>query len=204
MLFALIVPRFTPALLFLLIIAPGLLGKLRPAHNGKPGDDPGESDGIALLWGCLIMVISIGVTGSVLYALFPQYFQFGQIMPQRPAAVAVGAAIAVAGMALTCWARYVIGANWVGGPFLRERHELVTRGPYHLVRHPMYVGFAVFHIGILMATGNIVPIIGDGIFRLLLLRQSLSEERLLAERFGDDYTAYIRSTGRFLPRLRRK
>jgi protein-S-isoprenylcysteine O-methyltransferase Ste14 len=169
-LFAFIRPEFTPSLLFLLALLPAHVGKLREKYNGKVGKGTGESEVTTVVLGCItLFVVYVGAPATLAYSLFPRYFRFGQLFQQRPEMIVIGTVLAFAGIALTCWARLVLAGNWVGGPFLRDEHKLVTTGPYRWVRHPMYSGFAVFHIGVLVATGSIVPLIGDGLFRAILL-----------------------------------
>ena len=57
-----------------------------------------------------------------------------------------GFVLALLGIAFAVWARIQIGRNWGVPMSLRENHELVTGGPYAIVRHPIYTGlfFALF------------------------------------------------------------
>src|SRR5579885_2121537 len=55
----------------------------------------------------------------------------------------VGLALFAAGLAFAIWARVHIGRNW-GVPMTQKNEpELVTSGPYRLVRHPIYSGLLV-------------------------------------------------------------
>ena len=51
-----------------------------------------------------------------------------------------GMILSVAGLGFAIWARVVIGRNWSGTITLKEDHQLIERGPYRLVRHPIYTG----------------------------------------------------------------
>src|SRR5215831_14433388 len=44
------------------------------------------------------------------------------------------------GLVFSIWARLTLGRNWSGTVTLKEEHELVERGPYRFVRHPIYTG----------------------------------------------------------------
>jgi protein-S-isoprenylcysteine O-methyltransferase Ste14 len=196
-------PEFSPSLLCLLCTLPGFLGNRTKRYNGAEEYESGESVAAEMTMGCLAVFVHLGAYAVLAYSLFPRYFQFAQVFQQRPGLMIAGMAVAVAGIGLACWARVVLAGNWVGGPYLRSEHQLVTAGPYRRIRHPIYSGFAVFHIGVLVATGNVLPLVSDGIFRAMLLRQALAEERLLIGRFGETYLEYRRRTGRFLPKLRK-
>ena len=58
-----------------------------------------------------------------------------------------GLVLFVLGLGFAIWARVHIGRNW-GTPMTQKNDpELVTSGPYHLVRHPIYSGILVAGIG---------------------------------------------------------
>src|SRR5262245_50088601 len=50
----------------------------------------------------------------------------------------IAAGLCAAGLAFSIWARFTLGRNWSGTVTLKEGHELVVRGPYRFVRHPIY------------------------------------------------------------------
>jgi protein-S-isoprenylcysteine O-methyltransferase Ste14 len=69
------------------------------------------------------------------------------------------------------------------------------------VRHPLYtVGF-IFAICLTVITSLWWLAIGMGLPLILLLLRTSKEEARLIEAFGDEYEAYMKRTGRFLPRL---
>ena len=114
-----------------------------------------------------------------------------------PMAVA-GAVIASAGAALAFTARAVIGRNW-GTPGSRKADtDLVTNGPYALVRHPIYGGVLVMMIG--TAIGLImtwwIMVVAAGSFFLYSARR---EERLMTDRFPDVYPGYRKRTKMLIP-----
>ena len=111
-----------------------------------------------------------------------------------------GAVIATAGAALAFTARAVIGRNW-GTPGSRKADtDLVTNGPYALVRHPIYGGVLVMMIG--TAIGLImtwwIMVVAAGSFFLYSARR---EERLMTERFPDAYPRYRERTKMLIPFL---
>jgi protein-S-isoprenylcysteine O-methyltransferase Ste14 len=65
-----------------------------------------------------------------------------------------GAALTAAGLLFTGWARVHIGRNWSGTVTFKEGHELVTTGPYALVRHPIYTGLLLAFIGSAVGRGE--------------------------------------------------
>ena len=96
-----------------------------------------------------------------------------------------------------------LGPNITDTVVTRERHTLVTVGPYRWVRHPFYVATALALVADSLVTANWF-LAGTGLLTivLLLIRTGIEEEKLVA-RFGQQYTEYARHTGRFIPRLTR-
>jgi len=85
---------------------------------------------------------------------------------------------------------------------VHEGHEVVDRGPYALVRHPVYSGLALHFVGASLATGNLLFIAGTVLvsFPAFWLR-AVAEERLLSGRLGPAYAAYARRVPMLLPRI---
>lgn len=100
------------------------------------------------------------------------------------------------------WAQQSLGRNVTPTVITRERHELVTDGPYRFVRHPLYTLGLMLYGSLALLSGSwfIAGILVAG-FGVLMMRLP-KEEAMLVERFGDAYTEYMRVTPRFLPRLR--
>jgi protein-S-isoprenylcysteine O-methyltransferase Ste14 len=95
------------------------------------------------------------------------------------------------GLAFAIWARIYLGRNWSGLVTLKEQHELITAGPYALVRHPIYTGVLTAVIGTALALS---PSIG-GLFAIPLAAVALTfklrhEEQLMMREFPEQYAAY--------------
>ena len=65
------------------------------------------------------------------------------LTPDSEATRYAGACVCVAGLAIAVWARWTLGGNWSSGVTFKQDHQLVTRGPYRFVRHPIYTGVLV-------------------------------------------------------------
>lgn len=102
------------------------------------------------------------------------------------------------GLGFAIWARVHIGRNW-GTPMTQKVDpELVTSGPYHLVRHPIYSGILVATIGTAVALSWLwlVAAVVAGIY---FIYSATVEERYLTEQFPDAYPAYKGSTKMLVP-----
>jgi protein-S-isoprenylcysteine O-methyltransferase Ste14 len=108
------------------------------------------------------------------------------------------------GMTVLLWSSRVMGRHLaIDG--LAEDHELVSRGPYRYLRHPVYASLGAIAIGTALVFRSYLVL---GLSAMLIVTAqwwASAEERLLAstEGFGDVYRAYAARTGRFFPRLRR-
>jgi protein-S-isoprenylcysteine O-methyltransferase Ste14 len=83
-----------------------------------------------------------------------------------------------------------------------KKLELITEGPYSMVRHPLYVFSLIGAIGIGLASENILVLAALVIFYLSYYPLTIFvEEKKLTEKFGQSYLDYIKCTPRFLPKL---
>ena len=78
---------------------------------------------------------------------------------------------------------------------------LITQGPYRWVRNPIYIGFGLIQAGLALLLASI-PLLGLLPIYLLLVHAwfVIREERVLEERFGEEYRAYRKTVPRWLPR----
>ena len=110
----------------------------------------------------------------------------------------LGLILFVAGLGFAIWARANIGRNWGTPMTQKEDPELVTRGPYHLVRHPIYSGILVAGIGTAVALSwlwlTVVALTG-----IYFVYSATVEERYMIQQFPDTYPAYRRSTKMLVP-----
>ncbi len=83
-----------------------------------------------------------------------------------------------------------------------KKLELITEGPYSMVRHPLYVFSLIGAIGIGLASENILILTVMVVFYLLYYPLTiLAEEKMLLDKFGQAYLDYIKHTPRFIPKL---
>ncbi len=114
-----------------------------------------------------------------------------------------GAVLGFASLAYLGLVHRALGLHWSASLRLREGHRLITEGPYARVRHPMYAVLFGYMIGVSLAASNWVVLVPRAVQTLRLYARIPAEERMLAERFGEEYGAYAARSGRLLPRRRR-
>ncbi|MBI1786128.1 MAG: isoprenylcysteine carboxylmethyltransferase family protein [Acidobacteria bacterium] len=113
-----------------------------------------------------------------------------------------GAGVFAISGGLLIWTFRSLGKNLTDTVVTRREHRLVTSGPYRWVRHPFYDSVALLVLGNSLVAANwFLFATGSLLFLLFIVRTRTEEGKLLA-RFGDAYRAYMKRTGRFLPRIR--
>ncbi len=136
--------------------------------------------------------IALAVTGFALIS--SPSLQVGvladRILPRMAAVALAGLAITALGIAFAFWARFTLGGNWSGTVTVKEGHTLVQRGPYGLVRHPIYTGLLTAAAGSAFAVGNLGALVGLALVFVYCRVKYELEERFMLEEFGDEYIRY--------------
>jgi protein-S-isoprenylcysteine O-methyltransferase Ste14 len=101
-----------------------------------------------------------------------------------------GDAITLAGLVVMQWARFTLGRNWSADVVLKQDHELIERGPYRFVRHPIYSGGLLMMLGWAVWSGHVVSWIALVVALFLVSLKAAAEEKLLTEHFGTSYRDY--------------
>src|SRR5271165_6468925 len=107
----------------------------------------------------------------------------------------------VLGLLVAIWSRKVLGAEWSRDVELKQGHKLVERGPYRLMRHPIYTGHLLMGLGTAIASGSLVAFAGLASFVGGFWIKLNQEERLLLRGFPDEYPAYKERVKALIPYL---
>jgi protein-S-isoprenylcysteine O-methyltransferase Ste14 len=82
-------------------------------------------------------------------------------------------------------------------------HQLIRSGPYRIVRHPIYASMLCLMLGMAaIATTLVYFAIALALFIAGTEIRVRLEDKLLAERFGDEFRDYRRSTPAYIPLIR--
>ena len=102
------------------------------------------------------------------------------------------------GLGFAIWVRRNIGRNWGTPMSKKDEPELVTSGPYRLVRHPIYSGILLAGVGTAVAL-NWMWMIAVVLAGVYFVYSATVEERNLTEQFPDSYPTYRRSSKMLVP-----
>lgn len=117
-------------------------------------------------------------------------------------AAVLGAAIFALAMWVFRRTHKQLGRNWSITLEIRQKHELISSGPYALVRHPMYTSFMLMGLAQAFLLSNWVAGLAGLIgFAVLFFLRVDKEERMMMEVFGREYRAYMDRTKRIIPYL---
>ncbi len=122
-----------------------------------------------------------------------------QLVPRGDLTDTVGVLLCAAGIGFAIWARRTLGTNWSANPTIKEGHELITDGPYRIVRHPIYTGLLLAVFGSELADGRLSAFIVFLICTTGIIVKLTIEERLMMRQFPNEYAAYKKRAKALIP-----
>jgi len=170
-------------------------------NHSKPEDatlKKREEGIISKIAGLLGMVGFLSITA---YAINPKWLAVADLSFPAWARWA-GVGIAFTGFALLQWAQVTLGKSWSDTPRMMKEQTLITSGPYHTIRHPIYTAFILILGSTLFISSNwLIGLCWAGMTILETISRIGFEESLMIEYFGDQYREYMKKTGRLLPKV---
>jgi protein-S-isoprenylcysteine O-methyltransferase Ste14 len=111
----------------------------------------------------------------------------------------IGAILLIAATLFTLWSRLVLGTMWSSAAAVKSNHQLRTGGPYRITRHPIYTGMLGMLAGTSLILAGVWPVLLISV--VIFLGKISSEERLMAEQFGEQYLEYKNRVPQLVPGL---
>lgn len=164
----------------------------------QPANDHDRKRDRSSIVGVLLQGLSYGIVWSVRRPPFTEIVSGVEWLELLTAMIAMTAAIG--SVLLIMAAVKTLGKEWSITARLVENHQLATKGPYAVVRHPIYTGM----LGMLVATGLAISawialVAAIVIFAIGTLIRVRIEERLLRETFGQRFEEYARQVPAVIP-----
>jgi protein-S-isoprenylcysteine O-methyltransferase Ste14 len=147
-------------------------------------------------WSRELRIRAVIVVLAILLLRFGAFRNSG--INSDPWRAGLGLVIFAVGLGFAIWARVHIGRNWGTPMSQKDDPELVTSGPYQLVRHPIYSGVLVAGIGtgVALSWTWLIAVALAGVY---FVYSAAIEERNLIKQFPDAYPVYRHSTKMLVP-----
>jgi protein-S-isoprenylcysteine O-methyltransferase Ste14 len=113
----------------------------------------------------------------------------------------LGVAVMVGGLLFAVWAREHLGSNWSRSVTIKQGHELITTGPYRVVRHPIYTGILAGFLGSAIALSQVRGFLAFVLIFIALWLKLHREEQWMRSEFGETYATYAHHTAALVPYL---
>lgn len=180
---------------FLLLATTGLYHRIKAARSGDPISRKEEGVPVMILLRLFGFSMWLGVW---IYMINPAWMSWSAL--ELPLWVRwTGVGMVILAIPLIHWMFSSLGKNATDTVAIRERHSLVTHGPYRYVRHPMYSLSFLYFIGYSLLAANWFIGTTGLIALVMLMVRTPVEEAKLEEAFGDEYRMYASRTARFIP-----
>ncbi len=160
--------------------------------NRGAGNQTVKRQQIALL---LLQIIPLAI---VILAPFTDHREWG-VFRHDEAIRFIGIGLYVIGFVGMHWAEATLGKQFSTQVTLQEDHQLITSGPYRILRHPRYLGILFYMCGIALVFRSWFALILVVMLMLVLLWRIHDEELLMQQEFGADWTQYAGKSWRLIP-----
>ncbi len=111
----------------------------------------------------------------------------------------IGLIVFALGFMLMQWAEAALGRQFSINVTLQTDHQLITSGPYRYVRHPRYAGIFAFNLGVAFTFDSILGTLLTGGLLIILMWRISTEEAMLRQAFGPDWSRYAQRSWRLIP-----
>ena len=149
-------------------------------------------------------IILVAASFSALFIGMPRRIElFGSGWYFAPGLVAaIASVLTVAGAVFIVWSQRTLGKQWSFSARVVEGHQLITHGPYAVVRNPIYASLAlmIVSLGMTFATPLRVAI-ALALYITGSLMRIRAEEELMRATFGDQWEEYRRRVPALIPWL---
>jgi protein-S-isoprenylcysteine O-methyltransferase Ste14 len=147
-------------------------------------------------WGRELRIRAVILVGAILLIRLGAFRGGG--LNTDPWRAGIGLFLFALGLGFAVWARLHIGHNWGSPMSKKDQPELVTSGPYRLVRHPIYSGILVANLGtaVGLSWSWLIAVTLAGVYFIYAARV---EERYLSDQFPDTYPEYRRTSKMLIP-----
>lgn len=193
-------PDLAAEIVFLAVIA-GWLGFGAILALGKRGAAAGAA---SLDWRSAIGFLLQAAAYAICFVFARSYFSPIRPMPRLAEEILASVTVAIA--VVSVWFCYAaaraLGKQWALVARVIEGHELISTGPYAVVRNPIYLAMLGMYVASALAVARWpVALAGLLVFLAGTAIRIRAEENLLRANFGDRFNDYARRVPAFFPRI---
>jgi protein-S-isoprenylcysteine O-methyltransferase Ste14 len=111
----------------------------------------------------------------------------------------IGLAVYLVFSWIQVWSFKSLGDNYSQDIMIKKKHELITKGPFKLIRHPQYMCQILLDLGATAATlGYVVGLLALIEIPIYIMRASV-EDKLLSKYFAENFSDYKKKSGFMIP-----
>lgn len=147
-----------------------------------------------------VLAVVGGLVAGLVVAVWCLTAVPGAELPGRWVTFALGLTLMWLGVGLRQWAVWTLGRSFTVVVRVTDQQSVVDHGPYRWVRHPSYTGLMLTLVGLGVALGNWLSLLGLLVLPLAgILVRIRVEERAMLEALGEPYREYAAGRRRLVP-----
>ncbi len=178
------------AVLVLLLAIQGTIVLILRRHAPPPKTKSESNAGNPRIWNL----------SPLLTLSFTLLFGYTQIEPLPDWGYFLGLFVAILRFVILYWGYWTLGRYFSPELIIYQDHQLVKRGPYRFVRHPVYSGLLLAVVGFGFAVQSSAAIVCAVIIYAVSFGYRMrAEEKLLMSEFGEQYASYCKRVKRLIP-----
>lgn len=167
--------------------------RIKAANTKATQRSEPSASGILRAFALLVVIVLVSVPR------IPLPWLYRYLWPSNLSSFCIGAAVTVAGLLFAIWARQHLASNWSSSVTIKQDHELITSGPYALVRHPIYTGILTGFLGTAIALAQVRGFIALVLLFVIFWAKLRIEEEWMRSQFGETYASYSQKTAALVP-----
>ena len=148
----------------------------------------------------LFLIAQLWVVGTFIFIINPNFLSWLSF-PLPSSLRWIGLVLTILGFIIEFSTQLYLGKNYSTLLHIREEQSLITTGPYRFVRHPMYTALITVGIGLVFCSANWYFGFPFLALVLVIIFRVQNEEKVMIEKFGEDYLNYKEGTKLFIPFL---
>ncbi len=167
-----------------------------------PNQGRGSGEGVKLVARQKLTVLYLQIVSVLFVVLSPISDRRGLLaLADEPAIRTIGLVLAFSGYFFMNWAIVVLGKQFSVNVTIQKDHELITKGPYRLIRHPRYLGIIFFFSGIALVFRSLLSAILVVMTVAALCWRIADEEKLMQDEFEGAWEDYKKRSWRLIPHI---